>query len=215
MMGELIAIQEVEETQKETAHAFALANSLKVETSEHYTAAGAMYTNLHQLEKDIHERTDPVVKAAHEAHKEAKALQNGLLQPVSEAKKSVKQKMLTYESEQEKIRRDEEARLQEIARQEAEENTLRAAEAAEAAGDSEVAEAIISEPVMAAPVVLPKSTPKVDGFVSRTVWKFRIVNEALVPNEYKMIDEKKLGGVVRSMKNGINIPGVEIYSEKV
>lgn len=44
---------------------------------------------------------------------------------------------------------------------------------------------------------------------TRQVWTFRIVNPLLVPDEYKVIDEKKIAAVVKA---GVrNIPGIEIY----
>ena len=44
---------------------------------------------------------------------------------------------------------------------------------------------------------------------TRQVWTFKIVDPSKVPNEYKVIDEKKIAAVVKA---GIrNIPGVEIY----
>lgn len=44
---------------------------------------------------------------------------------------------------------------------------------------------------------------------TRQVWTFRIVDPSKVPDEYKVIDERKIAAVVRA---GIrNIPGVEIY----
>jgi len=35
----------------------------------------------------------------------------------------------------------------------------------------------------------------------------------LIPREYLIPDEVKIGGVVRATKGSIQIPGIEIYSE--
>jgi hypothetical protein len=44
---------------------------------------------------------------------------------------------------------------------------------------------------------------------TRRVWTFKIVDPSKVPDEYKVIDEKKIAAVVKA---GVrNIPGVEIY----
>ncbi len=58
-------------------------------------------------------------------------------------------------------------------------------------------------------------TPKVAGISTRKQWCFRITDAALVPREYLVIDEKKIGGVVRALKDAANIPGVEAYEEDV
>ena len=46
----------------------------------------------------------------------------------------------------------------------------------------------------------------------RTVKKFRIADESLIPAEYWVLDEVKIGKAVRA---GITIPGVTAYEEKV
>ena len=68
-------------------------------------------------------------------------------------------------------------------------------------------------PVQVAPVVVPKSVPKVSGMSIRDNWKFKITNEKLIPREYLKVDEVKIGQVVRALKSATNIPGVEVYNE--
>jgi colicin import membrane protein len=62
----------------------------------------------------------------------------------------------------------------------------------------------------------PSSTiaaPKVSGISTRKLWAFRITDPALIPREYLLIDEQKIGGVVRALKDATNIPGVEAYQK--
>ena len=210
----LIAMPDTREIESQRNTLTTLAESMTVDTPAAYASAGSLHNDLMVLEKDIHERTDEPVALAHKTHKAIKALQNDLLGPVTTARKKVKQLMAGYDAEQERLRREEEARLQKEADKQAEEAALRAAEAAEAAGDSEVAEAILEAPVAAPPVILPSSTPKT-GVSFREVWKFRVTDEKLIPRQYMMPDEKKIGGVVRAMKDGTQIPGIEVYSERV
>jgi len=56
---------------------------------------------------------------------------------------------------------------------------------------------------------------KTKGISTRTNWKFRIVAENLIPREYLVPDEKKLGEIARTEKGGVSIAGVEFYSEEV
>jgi len=64
-------------------------------------------------------------------------------------------------------------------------------------------------------VIVKKDVPKVQGVQFRTVWKYRIKDREKIPSEYWLIDEVKIGAVVRSLKReGEVIPGVEAYAEK-
>jgi hypothetical protein len=140
----------------------------------------------------------------------------------------------------EEIARKEEAerRRIELERLEAERKIeearlLAAAEAAQVAGDKQQAEdmvtaaiaatenarqeaaAINAEPVYVAPVVIPKTVPKMAGGpVYRTIWKFRIIDAAKIPRQYLIPDDVKIGQIVRALKKESNIPGIEPYEER-
>ena len=137
---------------------------------------------------------------------------------------------------QEEIARKERERLaaqaaeaERKAREEAEAKR-RAAEVAEAAGRAaeaaklraaaearEAAAATKAEGIRerAASVVAPlvvADIPKVAGQSVRETWGFVITDAALLPREYTMPDEKKIGAVVRALKGQTNIPGVKVTS---
>lgn len=125
-----------------------------------------------------------------------------------------KRAMIIYQQEQEKKRREEEARLAELQRKEAERLAKKAAEA-EAKGKTEKAEELrqqAQEATTIAPIVPPK-VEKINGIKTMKIWKFRIVNEKLIPREYLIPNEKMLGQVAKATKGTIEIPGVEIYPE--
>lgn len=201
------------------------ARAVKVTSPETYVAAGSLWKAIGDMIKEVKETFDPICDAAHKAHKAAVEKRSKYLDPLTESQKSVKRLMSVYDAEQERIRREEQARLEAIARKEAEERALLEAIAAEeamkAAGASkedaaQEAAAIMEEPVIVAPVVLPKAVPKIQGGPSyRTIWKFRIVNVNLIPRQYMVPDEKAIGGVVRSSQGRVQIPGVEAYEDRV
>jgi len=90
-------------------------------------------------------------------------------------------------------------------------------EKAEAKGNFAKAEALAQEAVNVmeakieeAPVV---PAPVATGLSLRKVWKFRIKDAALLPREYLIPDEVKIGRVVRALKGDAKIPGVSVYSE--
>mgnify|MGYP006883576854 CR=1 FL=1 len=92
---------------------------------------------------------------------------------------------------------------------------FQAALEAEKNGQKDEADEIISAPAYVPPVVLPKATPKVHGISYRDNWKFRITDPNKIPREYMVPDEKAIGVIVGRLKERCNIPGIEVYCEKV
>lgn len=155
---------------------------------------------------------EPCAKA-HAAWKAAIALRDQCLRPLKEAYDWQRSQIGAYVARKERERLAEEARLRELERKRAEEEALAAAIAAEKAGDAKLAEAIIEAPVTTRPVVLPPTTPKLEGISQRTTWRARVVDEAAVPREYLMVDDKKLQSVARATRGSVAIAGVEFYPE--
>jgi len=192
------------------------AQQMTVESVEDYEMAGSFLQLIARRRKQIEEVFDPIVSKAHGTWKEACNQRTKLIDPLEEAKTFVNGKLRAFDAEQDRIRRQEEARLAEIAKKQRDDDAIKEAESLKAAGEHELAEMALQVAAEApAPVVvLPSSTPKMSEMQSRVTWKFRIVNEALVPREFMSPDEKKIGAVVRSQKSMAKIPGIEIYSEK-
>lgn len=191
------------------------ARIIEVKSNEDYVKAGEILLVIKDLRKQIDETFDPIIKKAHEAHKEAVAQKKKVDAPLVEAENIIKPRIAAWNAEQERIRREEEARLREIARKEEEERRIQEAILAEQSGQQEEAEAIISAPVQSPAVVIPKTVPKVAGITMQKQWKFRVTDPAKVPRQYLMVDEQKIGAIVRAMKDQANIPGVEIYAVDV
>jgi hypothetical protein len=139
-----------------------------IETAAQYEAAGGLLTSIKALRGRIAESCDPVIDAAHKAHKAACAQKRDLEAPLVEAEGILKPRIATYLDAEERRRREEEARLQAEAQKAAEDAALAEAAALEMAGDREAASAVIEAPVVAPVVVLPRKPPKVDGVAMRT-----------------------------------------------
>jgi hypothetical protein len=214
-----------DEVMKEVVTVEDQAKALKVIDSPSYVAAGELWKTIKGIRAKVAETFDSNIKKAHELHKGLVAEKKRHDAPLDEAERMVKQAMSRYDQEQERNRREEQARLEAIARKQEQERRLQEAIVAEeelraqGATKEEAAQeaaAIIDEPVSVAPVVLPKATPKLAGGpVYRTIWKFRIINVNLIPRQYMVPDEKAIGGVIRSSQGKISIPGVTAYEERV
>lgn len=191
------------------------AQQLQVIDLEDHEMACSFLQLIATRKKQIGEAFDPIVSKAYETHKEAVAQRKRLLDPLETAERNVKGKVATFLAEKERERRAEEFRLAEEEKKKRESEALEQAAQLEAAGDKEMAAMVIQQAAEApAPVVVLQSfVPRGVGVSTQKNWKFRIVNEALVPREFMSPDEKKIGAVVRSQKSLAKIPGVEIYPE--
>lgn len=212
-MSEIMDIDKTNETALATVDRL---NAVAVITNAaDYAACGELWKAGRAMMEAIDEGYDSIIKAAHLAHKAAVAKKKSYYDPVEAATRHVKGLMARYEADREAERQAEQRRLEAKARRLAEDRLIEEAVAADAAGDQAQADAILAEPVVVAPVLLPKATPKVEGMVYREIWKFRIVDAALIPREYLLPNEVKIGQVVRALKGATAIPGIEVYSERV
>lgn len=189
------------------------AKDFVIRHTQDYEAAGADVARIRDLEKELADEwgCHPVVQA----YKVLQQRKINLAETLEASRKTLKLKMFTFENDQEQKRREEEARIAADLKAKADADALALAQAAQDAGDSAGAEAVLDEAINAPAqvVVIPKQTPKIAGHVRRVIPKFRIVNEALIPRQYLTPDEKKIGGVIRSLKSAANIPGVQYFEE--
>ncbi len=201
------------------------AKAIVVSNVEQRTMAAEIGRVVAGLYKEAEEFFKPMKQAAAKAHKEICTKENTILEPLEQAKQYLSRQIGSFDLRMEQERRAEEARLQEEARKQAEaeaarlaqENAIADAITLEQDGDVAGALAVLAHPepveVYVPPVVVQREIPKTQGVSGAVDWKFKIVNEALIPREYLMVDEKKLRAIVRAMKDKTNIPGVAVYSE--
>ena len=194
------------------------ARALAIKTDQDYEYGGAFLTRIKGVRSQIKDVFEPIIKAAHAAHKEAVAQRKGVEAPMIEAEGIVKSSMATFyrAKEAERLAQEEEQRRQ--AREQAEKEALARAVELEDQGKAEEAEALIERPV--APVVVPAPAiqkPQAAGVSVRKVWKFRMVNPAAVNARFLVPDEKAIGKVVRAMgaDAGEMVGGIEVYAEEI
>jgi hypothetical protein len=190
------------------------ARSLRVVDGQTCVGASELLKGIKALRAKVAEVFDVHISNAFRAHKALVAEKAKAEAPLTEAEAIIKRGLAAYEQEQQRLARAESDRLAAIARQAEINRKLAEALAAEAMGDDAGAADILEEPISAAPVLVPTDVPKVSGVSYSTRWKFRIVNEKLVPREFLSVDEAKIGAWVRSQKGQVTIPGVEVYSER-
>jgi len=189
------------------------AKQISIKTMDDYVRAGEIMLTIKAIRKKITDTFKPIKQKMDAAKQEVLDQERAADAPLKEAEALLSPQIITWNREQERIRQAEEARLREEARKQEEERRLQEAILAEQHGQKEEAEAIMETPVQVAPVVVPKSVPKVSGMSIRDNWKFKITNEKLIPREYLKVDEVKIGQVVRALKSATTIPGIDVYNE--
>jgi colicin import membrane protein len=199
------------------------AGALAVTDAATFETAGGLLRDIKTLRKEIAESCDPVVKAAHEAHKKAVKQKKDLEAPLLKAEKIIKDRMGEYAEAEERRRREEEARLAAEARAQEEEARLREAEQLEKAGEHEAAEEVISAPSVAPPPVVPRAVPKTAGVSTRENWSAQVTSlEALVKAVAEgkasiglvQANETALNGMARSLKGSMQVPGVKAICKR-
>jgi hypothetical protein len=206
------------EVKKDTNDAMSYAESIiairKIENQPAFDKSAYMlieikvrYKALEALRKSMTDPLDASKKAIIEFFSKP-------LDLLKQAEGNIKVAIQQFNAEQERLRKIEEDKLREKQEKEAEKLRIKIAEAKKA-GETEKVEKLIEKKAVVTQTVIsvaPKFTPAA-GITIKKIWKFRIANLLLVPRDYLMIDEVKIGSVVRASKGTIKIPGVECYSE--
>lgn len=219
-MKEHISVPEDVKALIERADAFVQGAPVKIATPAKYTEAAEglkiVKTRITELTKKRLEMTRPLDSTK-------KQIMDLFRRPISlyeKAEHTIKQAMRDYTQEEDRKRREEEAKLEAKRKKEEERKRaklLKKAETAEAQGNQEAAEEYKAEAedVHVPRAIVETNVPDVAGVKMMTIWKYRIVNAKALPKEYMIPNEKMLGDVARATKGTLAIPGVVFYSEEV
>lgn len=121
------------------------------------------------------------------------------------------------EADRRRAEEDERKRLAE--EQKKADQLLQQADEAMASGDLAAVEALEEQAAaiqtttvfVAYPAPIVAEKPK--GAAVRKIWKARVIDAALVPEQFKIVNEKALDAYAKSMKESAKLPGVEFFSE--
>lgn len=189
------------------------AKALVVATPEQYQDAADHLKQLKAAQKKLDETRTSITAPMNAA---LKAVQNLFRTPgdrLAQAERMIKGKLAAYSDEQDRLRREEQAKADAAARRERERLDALAARAAES-GRTAAAERHAERAAAVVAPVIQREAPTVAAVVTREVWQFQVENPALVPREYLMVDESKIRAYVRAMKADAKIAGVRIFKEK-
>ena len=199
---------EVKSLQKQVA-----ALGTKIVNAQQYESwCGVMVLAKRQIEM-VAAHYKPQKEAAHHAHKvvcDAESRDLKIPKEIDALGRKVTGEWATSERDRKTL---EQAAAVEAARKAEETRIAAEAKALRDAGADFEAEVLVAEPPVAPVAIAPQPVDTVAGVGMDTVWRWRVVNFALVPDEYKLADAKRLDLVAKMNKGGAVVSGIEFYSE--
>lgn len=192
-----------------------------------YEAAAELLKAIKSLRAEVDTTFDKHIKSAHGAWKGLLAEKARHETPLTDAETVIKRALVTYDQEQERLRREEQRRLDDLARQQAEDEALARAAALEAEGQqfgdagmvmeaAQIVEEAIQAPAPIAPMA-KKETPKVAGIAMVTTWSCTCTDLAALiryvaahPEQSNLLQFNQTSGnaLARSQRERMNIPGL-------
>lgn len=212
---------ETVELQQQSSTTLTEAKAFKIAAAPKYQEAGERLKAIMALKKKIAETFDPHIDRAYKAHKELVAEKKSHETPLLEAEGHIKRAMLGYQQDQERIRREAEAKAQEEARKERERLEARAVKAA-AAGKAEKAEALQQSAAMVVTPIIAPTTPRVAGISTRITYKATVIDKlelvkavaaGTVPLNALDCNMPFLNNQARAMRETLAYPGVKVEQE--
>lgn len=201
------------------------ARAIQISDADTYGRACEFLKGIKSFREQIADTFDPHIRRAHEAHKALLKEKQDAEAPLAQAERIVKDALVAYDREQERIRREEARRLEEAARlQEQERRLMEAIELEEAgnkAGDEGMkadASALLDQPIIVPTVAVAPATPKVAGVAFRETWSAKVTDLAALvkyvathPQFAGLLSANlpALNAQARSLKGQLQIPGVE------
>jgi hypothetical protein len=199
---------------RESTEIMAMAEAQPVRDQASYEAVAGIRSSANAKYKELDAKRKEITKPLDSAKAQIMALFKTPLEKLRQVIDLCDKSLVTYTTEQERIRKAEEARLQAIAdkkRAELEAKALKAAEEgkdAKAEKYQEKAQEVIA-PVLAPTVEQPKGTYFTERYYGD------VIDVNLLPKEYMIPDQSKINKVIAATKGSLQIPGVKVRIEKI
>lgn len=221
----------METTKQITENALAVINQARdvvIITVNDYSFAGLMLHEVKNWIKKLDDEEKKITRPLLEGIENARVLFREPKQKANDVKNILSTRMVEWVEEKKQKEREEERQLQEEARKRAEEEALRQALEAEAAGEKEEAEQIITEPVYVPPIKIVSEVPKSKELHIRETWSAEIIDimalvksiaegktdiQAIEPN-HLIKNHPFLNTLATRYNKELNIPGVRAISKK-
>lgn len=209
--------------QNETNALVAIASELVIFSAEDNAFADQHLKKIMSGKKAITEYWRVPIDNANKVHKELTHKRNEMLKPLAVEEQLTKDKISDYLAEQRKERERQERELREEAEKKEKERLERIAKEEEelkkSAGyltpdqiTTEQKKIEVANKKEFAPQVIVEKEEMPKGQVAKTLWKAEVIDKALVPEMYKIVDESALNKIATALKDKASVPGVRFYS---
>lgn len=199
-----------------------IARTLEVVDLPSLDRAGNYIQAVKALQQQADETFDPIIRKAHEAHKEALAQKKRITDPLVQAETTLKSKVGEHLERARQAREEEERRLRaENERLAAEQREAEIEEAESAGATGEEISVLAQAPLYVAPVIRP-AAPKMNGLTQRELWRAEVTDlHALVrfvaanPQYLNLLQANTaaVGAIARTLRSAMNIPGIRVLRE--
>jgi vancomycin resistance protein YoaR len=212
MSMELVKIEEqqIEAVRAEIAPVLAAARAIEVTDEPSHLRALDLAMECTKRQRKVEETWCESREMAHKAWKTITETIASFTKPLAEAAKICNQKAYAWKRAEDERRQIEAQRIERENAKKVEDERLRQAEALAKAGKPALADAVLEQPIEVRPVVA-EEVAKPAGVSYRENWQYTIVDEAVLPREFLMPDESKIGKVVKAMKAATKIPGIKVW----
>jgi hypothetical protein len=213
----------------ERAQLLALLLPDEIVSPQEYTGVAEDRKRIRAFVARVQPAFDKVCADAHAAHRSACRLRDLFMGGLQTLDARAGKLLSRYDTRQEELRRAEERRLAEEERQRQVAAQREEAKLLDRQGHKDEAKALRNTPVEAPAVVLPRSTPRVEGLTYRDNWKWRPIggdtpeNRAralalMVPAQFRQFlqfNDAAMNAFAKHTKGAIKVPGVEFYNDRI
>lgn len=190
-----------------------LAAGLVIKSARAYEEAATLLKSIKGQLASFEEARTKITKPINDGLREVNTQHKATIAPLLADELVIKNAMIRYSDEQDRIREEEQRRQNEIARKE-QERLQAIADRAAAKGQEDKAEQFQHRASRVVAPIAQAAAPKVGGISVPLVWTFDVVDESLIPREYLDINETRIRKVVQAMQGNTNIPGVRVRQVK-
>ena len=187
-----------------------VATSFPIESNEDFLAANDDLKIIKAKYREIEEKRKFLKEPALEQGRRIDAMFRPALDTLSSAERAYKKSMGAWQDEQDRIRREAEAKARALFLK-AEQERIKALDSG---NDKKLAKAEEKIAAAAALVEAAPEVPKAAGFHQVEVWSAEIVDIDSLPREFMLPDLKKLDDVAKALQGKFNVPGARAVMTK-
>ena len=196
--------QEANQAKAEAEVILSISQAFSVSSHEEFVLANAELQSIKKKAKEIEAKRQELKAPILDAGRKVDDLFKPALAVLAAAEESIKKQMVTWQREQERIRREAEEKAR-IELEKAERARIKAIEKGDVTKVAKLEEKVAT---IAATVAEAPQVAKVKGFSITEIWSAQIVDVSKIPREYMIPDQERLDGLAKAHKENLSIPGV-------